>query len=490
MGFWGIEVKPGKPHPYHSDNVRGKLHITQATLGLGPSIERAVLQCSVGHKSPIILYSLLPNQNETCSLDLKFDEDDLVAFSVIGPRSIHLSGYLFADDGDHLRDEYESDSYVEDIAETESEDESSDYDSEDEYEDDFINVDDDLEFFPPSPVPNSGVVIEEIVDDENLQMEMQNLNNSRKRINLNNSQRPLVVRRGGNVTVLESEDEDGFPVSLSRNSEDAIQEPQPEKEKEREKLTTEEATKPTKDGNEKKRKVKSTDEDGQQERKKKKKQKEKGKENINGLPSNEVQPVKEESRDPELVLPVGNKHDQPSSDMVLDFEADNMPGENLSEKKKRKKEKIAQENQVGANAAVSQSGDKDTSTLKSEEKQTAGKSSQVRTFPNGLVGEELAMGKPDGKRASRGKQVSVHYIGKLKKNGKIFDSNVGRAPFKFRLGVGEVIKGWDVGVEGMRIGDLRKLIIPPSMGYGSKGAGGRIPPNSWLEFDVELVGVR
>ncbi|XVF09706.1 hypothetical protein REPUB_Repub07fG0118400 [Reevesia pubescens] len=500
MGFWGIEVKPGKPHPYHSDNVRGKLHITQATLGLGSSEERTVLQCSVGHKSPIILCSLLPNRNETCSLDLKFDEDDdLVAFSVIGPRSIHLSGYFVADDGDHLRDEYESDSYAEDIAETESGDESSDYDSEDEYDDGFID-DDDLEFFPPSPVPNSGVVIEEIMDDE----KPTNGNGESKRFkkknkltdseDKDNSQHQLFVKRGAGVTVLESEDEDGFPASVSRKSKDAIQESQPETEKQKEKLMTEEGKKTTEDGNEKKRKVKSTDEDGQQERKKKKKkkkQKENGTNNINGLLGNEVQPVKEENQDPVQVLPVGNEHEQPTGDRVLDSEADNVPGVNLSEKKKKKKKKkTALENQVGANAAVSQSGDKDTSTLKPEEKQTASKSSQVRTFPNGLVVEELAMGKPDGKRASRGKQVSVHYIGKLKKNGKIFDSNVGRAPFKFRLGIGEVIKGWDVGVEGMRIGDKRKLIIPPSMGYGSKGAGGRIPPNSWLEFDVELVGVR
>ncbi|EOY22955.1 hypothetical protein SCA6_004481 [Theobroma cacao] len=502
MGFWGIEVKPGKPHPYHSDNVRGKLHITQATLGLGSSTERAVLQCSVGHKSPIILCSLLPNQNETCSLDLKFDEDDdLVAFSVIGPRSIHLSGYFVAADGDHLRDEYESDSYGEDIAETESEDESSDYDSDDAYEHDFIDDDDDLEFFPPSPVPNSGVVIEEIVDEQkptNGNVESKRLKKKNKSMDSearSNSQQQLVVKGGAGVKVLESEDEDGFPVSASHKSEDAIQEPQPETEKQREKITAEEDKKPTKDGSEKKRKVKSTDEDGQQERKKRKKkkkqQKEKGTDNINGL-LDEVQPLKVESQDPEQVLPIGNKHDQPSNDMALDSDADNVPGENLAEKKKKKKKKkkSAQENQVDANAAVSQSGDKDTSTLKSEEKQTAGKCSQVRTFPNGLVIEELAMGKPDGKRASRGKQVSVHYIGKLKKNGKIFDSNVGRAPFKFRLGIGEVIKGWDVGVEGMRIGDKRKLIIPPSMGYGSKGAGSRIPPNSWLEFDVELVGVR
>ncbi|OMO85875.1 hypothetical protein CCACVL1_09947 [Corchorus capsularis] len=501
MGFWGIEVKPGKPHPYHSENVRGKLHITQATIGLGSSTERVVLQCTVGHKSPIILCSLLPNQNETCGLDLKFDEeDDVVAFSVIGSRSIHLSGYFVPYDGDDLRDEYDSDSFGEDIAETDSEDDSSDYNTEDEYENDFIDDDDDdLGMFPPSPVPNSGVVIEEIVDDEkptNGNVESKRLkkkNKSTDSEDKSNSRSQLVVRNGAAVTVLESEDEDGFPVSVSSKGENAVQESQPETAKQREKVMTEEGKKTTKDGSEKKRKVKSTDEDGQQERKKKEKkqQKEKGTDNIIDLSGDEVQPTKAENQEAELVLPIGNQPDQPSDDRVPNSDADNVPGENLSEKKKKKKKKKnTQENQVGANTAVSDSGDKGTSTLKSEEKPTASKSSQVRTFPNGLVIEELAMGRPDGKRASRGKQVSVHYIGKLKKNGKIFDSNVGRAPFKFRLGIGEVIKGWDVGVEGMRIGDKRKLIIPPSMGYGSKGAGGAIPPNAWLEFDVELVGVR
>lgn len=80
----------------------------QATLGLGSSMEKTILQCSVGDKNPIFLCSLLPNKNESCTLNLEFDEDDLVAFSVIGPQSIHLSGYFVADDGDHLRDEYDS----------------------------------------------------------------------------------------------------------------------------------------------------------------------------------------------------------------------------------------------------------------------------------------------------------------------------------------------------------------------------------------------
>lgn len=80
----------------------------QATLGLGSSKERSTVQCSVGHKKPIFLCALLPNKNESCPLDLEFDEDDLVAFSVIGPRSIHLSGYFVAYEGESVRDDYES----------------------------------------------------------------------------------------------------------------------------------------------------------------------------------------------------------------------------------------------------------------------------------------------------------------------------------------------------------------------------------------------
>lgn len=111
-----------------------------------------------------------------------------------------------------------------------------------------------------------------------------------------------------------------------------------------------------------------------------------------------------------------------------------------------------------------------------------------RKFTNGLEVINLVNGKPDGKVALPGKRVSMKYVGRLKANGKVFDATKG-APFSFRLGVGEVIKGWDIGVKNMRVGDKRRLIIPPDLGYGSKGAPGAIPPNAWLEFDVELVGV-
>jgi len=103
----------------------------------------------------------------------------------------------------------------------------------------------------------------------------------------------------------------------------------------------------------------------------------------------------------------------------------------------------------------------------------------------------------DGAEAVAGRPVSVHYTGwlhdpsKADGKGRKFDSSVDRRdPFEFQLGGGQVIRGWDEGVAGMKVGGKRTLIIPPEMGYGARGAGGVIPPNATLVFDVELLGVR
>ena len=109
------------------------------------------------------------------------------------------------------------------------------------------------------------------------------------------------------------------------------------------------------------------------------------------------------------------------------------------------------------------------------------------TTPSGLIIDDLVAG--DGAVAETGQSVTVHYTGWLT-NGTKFDSSKDRGdPFVFDLGEGNVIKGWDEGVQGMKVGGKRKLTIPPALGYGARGAGGVIPPNATLVFEVELLEI-
>jgi FKBP-type peptidyl-prolyl cis-trans isomerase len=112
----------------------------------------------------------------------------------------------------------------------------------------------------------------------------------------------------------------------------------------------------------------------------------------------------------------------------------------------------------------------------------------IKTMANGLKIEDVKIG--TGDTAVKGALISVHYVGTLM-DGKKFDSSRDRGePFVFPLGQGMVIQGWEQGFEGMKVGGVRKLTIPPELGYGAQGAGGMIPPNATLQFEVELLGVR
>ncbi|KAK8934255.1 Peptidyl-prolyl cis-trans isomerase FKBP53 [Platanthera zijinensis] len=366
MTFWGVEIRPGKPYIHSFDQSRGRLRISQATLGDGNSESKSTGQCIVGNSSPVLLCTLIPNVSETCHLELEFEEDKEVTFSVLGPRSIHLTGYYPGHVGRLNGDD--SESYGEDISESDTSDSCSDG-SEDEYESDFIDDDDDLVYANFPGKKSSGILIEEIKDDDKSCDKNHIASPKEKKHAVSDSEDAETGSSSScdeqRSTKVESEDEDGFPIFFT-----------------------------------KKNKKKSCDSD-----------------------MNHVTSVKEKA---DLIDGV-----------------DSQPGS---------------------------------------------QSNKTRTYPNGLMVEEVSMGKPEGKKATPGKKVSMHYIGKLK-NGTIFDSNIGQRPFKFRLGIGEVIKGWDLGVNGMRVGDKRRLTIPPSFGYGAKNMG-KIPSNSWLLFDVELVDVQ
>ncbi|RYG15265.1 FKBP-type peptidyl-prolyl cis-trans isomerase [bacterium] len=110
----------------------------------------------------------------------------------------------------------------------------------------------------------------------------------------------------------------------------------------------------------------------------------------------------------------------------------------------------------------------------------------ILAFQGGLVKKDIKVGV--GPAAKKGDYVTVDYTGKLT-NGKQFDSSIGRGPFAFKIGEGRVIKGWDLGVAGMKVGGKRKLTIPASLGYGAQAMGDKIPANSTLVFDIELKAI-
>lgn len=115
-------------------------------------------------------------------------------------------------------------------------------------------------------------------------------------------------------------------------------------------------------------------------------------------------------------------------------------------------------------------------------------------FPDGPPPSELQITEiveGDGPEATAGSTVSVHYVGVAHSTGEEFDASYNRgAPLDFRLGIGQVITGWDQGVQGMKVGGRRQLVIPPHLGYGDRGAGGVIQPGETLIFVCDLVGVR
>ncbi|KAL6965012.1 peptidylprolyl isomerase [Sarracenia purpurea var. burkii] len=665
-----VEVKPGKPFNHSFDRVRGRLHISQATLGIGSSPKKSLVQCNVGDKSPVFLCALLPDKTESCHLDLEFEEGDEVLFSVIGPRSVHLTGYYLGN-GRHSNINDDTDSYGEDIANTETE-ESARCSDEDEYEDSFID-DDNPEVCPSSPVSNDGVVDEDMLDNEKTKERKFTRKRLKKKYQAiesdddNNSQQKKIVNECQGISGIESEDEeDNFPISSFCKSrteggdkiyketsktnkktaeDDGLQDTTEDKgtrvinptneadvidvvgqsksslpcfgvgpedgfkmTKERRERSSEGKTRKAGSVNccnalkedklqhteEKTDKigeglsVKNTlyqkpatdkepglsnhslppnDADFKNHVKSKKKRKDRTEEGktleSDGInhrdapkvpkalqdktgdrtpgtdketdwlpPSNEVgsessakpkkrrkecaaeeKPVEGSTNYINVVKEDEKKHNEIGSDKStkdhpvkgeqdqkfsnvrgIDIDSNQVANgyqpENVKAKKKKKNK--VRENKGNLDADISSLAVEESngSIMRFENNNSEAKSCRARTLSNGLIIEELETGKPDGKLAAPGKKVKIHYIAKLRENGKIVDSNIGKDPVKFRLGAEDVLEEWNIGLDGMRVGDKRRIVVPPSMGYGSRGAGENIPPNSWLVYEVELVGVR
>ncbi|KAK3132402.1 hypothetical protein QOZ80_6AG0520890 [Eleusine coracana subsp. coracana] len=433
MAFWGVEVKPGKPYIHQYEASHGRLRVCQATLGNCDAETRTVLQCNIGNKVPIKLCSLNPKLAEMCHLEVEFEEVEDVMFSVIGQSSIHLSGHYVGASGRRGTADDESESYGEDVGQSDTDEELAS--GEDSYESDFI---DDREVIP---------------DDGSDSME-------------EDSEKPKAGRRRRlNKYQMDSTD----------NDDDSSYKP---------------AAKCDKDADSSYKPAAKRDNDDDP--------------SCKPAAKRNASSVFDSCSEDEDLVPVSiGLAKKDSAKVAEEVKSSNVRTNDDTRKKstnvqKRKRSAITEDpasprDVTGAN--VSSPSKQGAGTKKKSKKQMkkqieaeGEKQSKARTLDDGLIVEDLSTTNKDAKMASTGNKVYIKYVGMLK-DGKVVESNVNEKPYKFKLGAGKVIRGWDIGISGMRVGDKRRLTVPPSMCYGDKSVGD-VPKNSSVVYEVELVKVK
>ncbi|XP_051186287.1 peptidyl-prolyl cis-trans isomerase FKBP43 isoform X1 [Lolium perenne] len=556
MAFWGVEVKPGKPYTHRYQSSHGRLRISQATLGSCDAAKRSVLQCVVGNKAPIIVCSLNPRLAEMCHLEIELEEVDEVLFSVLGPSSVHLSGYYLRPSSRSGAGDDESESYGEDVGESDTD---RDYDeSEDSYESDFIDDGDD-------EVPADNDVSESMDDgdvcsspdshktaSEKHAGKVKRLRRSKKKHQVDSTDdeiedsscKPTARHNFRSIFDSGSEDED-LPANKTNASEEhasKVKRLQRLKKKHQVDSTEDEiedsSCKPTTRHNF--RSIFdscSEDEDFLAKEE--------------DLPANKTNASEEHADKVKRGRRLNKKHQVDSIDEKIedssckpafrrkpcsifdsgsedeDFLAKEKVLPSLSEKtngkvskenkpenvaskeetkkksrndRKRKSDTIDQdpaspmdETEVNGSSVPKQEAELKKKSKK--KKRTASEaddgkhSNNIRTLENGLVIEDLSAGNQDAKVASNGSKVYINYVGKLQ-NGKTVHPNAKEKPYKFKLGSEKVIPGWNLGIDGMHVGDKRRLTVPPALCENGGKLFEQVPKNKTIFYEVELVKVK
>lgn len=441
MIFWGCIVQQGKGADYNpsQDDVPGLLHLSQACLDpSAPKNSKATLMISphgTGDKEFAVV-ALSQGRQESAALDLVLDAN--TAFKVQGNAVIHLTGYFMP--------EYEVDGVDNHGAEEQEGDDTDEYEDEESDEEDDYSTDDSSDYFSSDTSEDES--FEDDSDDEKV--------------------------------VIVQDFLTGVPAPMTKLNQPIIEDiTEMEQDKQNLKQKEQSNTQSTEKGNTAKQETtpKKKGEDAIAIKKESKKR-----------PASQVEDVAVK---------------QEKDEKVKSLEKIKMEFKGSAKKQKNSQDDGAKQpgdrpQPSNQKKDSSKETPKEKVQIKREEKESAGAnvaagqvesgSQRVRRFANGFEIEDVKMGPATGKLARPGKKVVVKYVGRLK-NGNIFDQTKGNKTFTFRLGVGEVIKGWDRGVDGMRVGDVRKLTIPPQMGYGSTRTG-PIPPNSTLLFTIELVDVK
>merc|ERR1711972_222549 len=468
MGFWGLLLEEGK---FYSQKVTKPFHISMAALEPTEKGSNTVTVNLEQDGNDFILCTLKDNSICNVALDLNFSDDDEVKFFLNGKGTVHLTGYVIADD-DMSYEESDSEDDVEtpfisEVKEKPGKKEAVKSkaagpkitlpDSDDESEDDSDEDDSEDDSEPEKPEPAAEKKKKEVAKPEKKKEETTKSKKEEKK-KVEAPAKKLTPKDDSDESDSDDDDDSDSdsPIDFKKlmaEASDGSDEEEDDDDFDMEEMDEDEG-----EEGENEEESDEDDDDSSEESPPKKAKK----------PSTPVpQPKK------------GKENKTPVSTPKTDSKKDKKEQEPASGKKRKAEE--------ASTPLVN--GHSESSKKKKKEEKKGGESPKTpKKMIKGEI-EVLDLVTGSGPEAVAGKNVSVYYEGRLKSTNKKFDSKTDGKGFKFKLGANEVIKGWDSGLAGMKVGGKRRLTIPPKMAYGDKGAPPEIPPKSDLVFEIELKSV-
>jgi len=440
--FWGIILKPDKRY---ESVVEEDFRVTKACVDT-TTLETGKVATVILEKGneEFILCNLNGPSNYDSNMDLAFTSGEKICFKIEGSATVHLTGCLMPDDDVVPDDSMMMGDSMFDTTEDGEEVEDEESDSEEEEAPQLVNA-------------TNGK--RKLQDQDRVDSPKQSAKKAKKEVKQAEAMKKILSedKKQQDEDDDDSDDDDENDETMDADMDDLEEEEESEDEddgEEEEESEEEETPTPKKETPKKDKKKEKLAENGDTP----------AKTNGQATAAKKETPAKPPKEEPALT---------PKAAKGIEKQATETPKSKKKDKRNKNKEKNAAEGSTPAKQGDAAKPASPTKTPKP----------QKMTLKGGIVAEDLRVG--NGPEAKAGKHVGMYYKGILTKSGKQFDAQLQGKPFKFKLGKGEVIKGWDVGVEGMKVGGKRKLTIPPHMAYGKDGAGPDIPPNASLTFEVE-----
>jgi len=486
--FWGLLLEEGK---FYSQKVTKPFHVSMAALEPSGKGGHPVTVNLEQDGMDFILCTLREDSLYQQAVDLNFAQNDEIKFFLSGKGTVHLTGYVVSEEDSDFDDEDSDEEPPQLTAMTKkpkeaekvsnkkpvkeaAKDESDD--SEDESDDDSDDSDEEME----SPLKKKPVVPDKKVEKKPVPAKKAEPEDDSDEEDSDDSEDGVIDFKKLMEAASSGDDDDDDDDDIDMDEMDEDEDEEGEEEEDSEDDSSEEEAPP-------KKSKKTPNTDGSKLKKDKKtpvKETLKKEEDSEEDSSEEESPPKKSKKTPPTTPNTDGAKLKKDKKTPVKEKAKPTPEPVKSGKKRKEIDESPLVNGVDHSSKKSKKN-------KHDKLETPQESPKVKTpkrcIKGGIVVEDLKVG--NGPESVSGKYVSVHYTGKLKSNNQEFDSNTSGKGFKFRLGGNEVIKGWDLGVAGMKVGGKRRLTIPYKMAYGEKGSAPEIPPKADLIFDVELKNV-